>query len=58
MLLIDWFSKECCKGTEVVPGWYWWDDGDENFTGGPYDTEEAAIEAAEKASGSNFPYWK
>jgi len=26
--------------------------------GGPYDTEEAAIEAAEQGTGWAFPYWK
>jgi hypothetical protein len=47
VILIDYFSEACCKGTELVEGWYWYeDDGDE--VGGPYDNEEAAIEAAQK----------
>lgn len=57
MLLIDWFSEECCKGSELIEGWYWYED-DGEAVGGPYETEEAAIKAAEKASGSNFPYWR
>jgi len=50
MLLVDFFSEDCCKGTELVEGWYWYqDDGDD--VGGPYESEEAAIEAAEQGSG-------
>lgn len=57
MLLVDFFSEDCCKGTELVEGWYWYqDDGDD--VGGPYESEKAAIEAAEQGSGWNFPYWK
>jgi hypothetical protein len=57
MLLVDFFSEDCCKGTELVEGWYWYqDDGDD--VGGPYDSEKAAIEAAEQGSGWSFPYWK
>jgi hypothetical protein len=29
MILIDFFTEACCKGTELVEGWYWHeDDGD------------------------------
>jgi hypothetical protein len=57
MLLVDFFSGDCCKGTELVEGWYWYqDDGDD--VGGPYESEKAAIEAAEQGSGWSFPYWK
>lgn len=57
MLLVDFFSEDCCKGTELVEGWYWYqDDGDD--VGGPYESEKAAIEAAEQGSGWSFPYWK
>lgn len=46
MILIDFFTEACCKGTELVEGWYWYeDDGEE--VGGPYEDKEAAIEAAQ-----------
>jgi hypothetical protein len=46
MILIDFFTEACCKGTELLEGWYWYeDDGEE--VGGPYQDEEAAIEAAQ-----------
>lgn len=38
MLLIDFFSEECCKGTELIEGWYWYEDDGENV-GGPYEYE-------------------
>jgi hypothetical protein len=43
MILIDFFSEDCCKGTELVEGWYWYDDDDENAVGGPFTSEEAAL---------------
>ena len=46
MILIDFFSEDCCKGTELVEGWYWYDDDDDNAVGGPFANEEAAIKAA------------
>ena len=46
MILIDFFDAECCKGTELVEGWYWYSDDDENGVGGPYESEEAAAKAA------------
>ncbi|MEB3208941.1 MAG: hypothetical protein VKK63_08495 [Synechococcus sp.] len=50
MILIDYFTEACCKGTELLEGWYWHeDDGEE--AGGPYEDEEAAIEAAQKGTG-------
>lgn len=50
MILIDYFTEACCKGTELVEGWYWYeDDGEE--VGGPYEDEEAAIAAAQRRSG-------
>jgi hypothetical protein len=50
MILIDYFAEACCKGTELLEGWYWYeDDGEE--VGGPYEDEEAAIEAAQKQEG-------
>ncbi len=50
MILGDYFSEEACKGTELVEGWYWYeDDGEE--VGGPYEDEEAAIEAAQAGQG-------
>ena len=30
MILVDFFSEDCCKGTELVEGWYWYDDADDN----------------------------
>jgi len=46
MLLVDFFSEDCCKGTELVEGWYFYDDDDEQVVGGPYESEKAAIKAA------------
>jgi hypothetical protein len=46
MILIDFFSEEACKGTELLKGWYWYeDDGEE--VGGPFEDEEDAILASE-----------
>ena len=45
MILIDFFDAECCKGTELVEGWYWYEDDGEGV-GGPHESEEAAIKAA------------
>lgn len=47
MLLIDFFSEDTCKGTELVKGWYWYDDDDDQAVGGPFANEEAAIAAAQ-----------
>ena len=50
MILIDYFTETCCQGTELLEGWYWYeDDGEE--VGGPYEDEEAAIEAAQERKG-------
>jgi hypothetical protein len=50
MILIDYFTEACCKGTELIEGWYWYeDDGDD--VGGPYEDEEAAIKAAQNGYG-------
>lgn len=46
MILIDFFSAASCKGTELIEGWYFYDDADERVIGGPFDDEEAAIKAA------------
>lgn len=46
MILVDFFSEDTCKGTELTEGWYWYDDDDDNSVGGPYIDEEQAIEAA------------
>lgn len=49
MMLVDFFNKEACKGTELIEGWYWYeDDGDD--VGGPYEDEEAAIQAAREGN--------
>lgn len=50
MKLIDFFTEECCKGTELIEGWYWHED-DGDGIGGPYATQEAAIEAAQDDDG-------
>ena len=50
MILVDYFTAECCKGTELIEGWYCHEDDGENI-GGPYDNEEAAIEAAQEENG-------
>ena len=39
MILIDYFTEACCKGTELIEGWYWYED------------EEAAIKAAQNGYG-------
>ena len=45
MILIDFFTEACCKGTELVEGWYWYeDDGDD--VGGQFENEEDARLAA------------
>lgn len=46
MLLVDFFSKDCCKGTELIEGWYFYDDADDSVIGGPYPHEKAALTAA------------
>ena len=46
MILIDFFSEDCCKGTELIEGWYFYADDDESFVGGPFTSEEAALKAA------------
>jgi hypothetical protein len=50
MIYVDFFSKDCCKGTELLEGWYWYED-DGECVGGPYEDEEAAIEAAKEGNG-------
>jgi len=50
MILIDFFSEACCKGTELLEGWYWYEDDGENV-GGPYEDEETAIAAAQNGYG-------
>ena len=49
MILIDFFTEECCKGTELVEGWYWYED-DGNNVGGPYENAEDAMLAAESGT--------
>jgi hypothetical protein len=50
MILIDFFTEECCKGTELIEGWYWYeDDGEE--VGGPYEDAEKAAQAANNGKG-------
>jgi hypothetical protein len=50
MILVDWFDAQACKGTEMLEGWYWHEDDGEGI-GGPYDSEEAACEAAQEGKG-------
>jgi hypothetical protein len=45
MILIDFFTKACCKNTELIEGWYWYEDNG-HAVGGPYETEEQAEQAA------------
>jgi hypothetical protein len=36
MICVDFFSKDYCKGTELLEGWHWYqDDGDD--VGSPYE---------------------
>lgn len=46
MILIDFFTAECCKGTELIEGWYYYSDSDDQIVGGPFESEEAAVKAA------------
>jgi hypothetical protein len=46
MILIDFFAEEACKGTELLKGWYWYED-DGDAVGGPFEDQEDAILAAE-----------
>lgn len=46
MILVDFFSAQSCKGTELIEGWYFYDEKDELIIGGPFDSEEAALKAA------------
>ena len=50
MILVDFFNNQSCRGTELLPGWYWYEDDGEGV-GGPYEDEEAAIEAAKEGNG-------
>jgi len=50
MKLVDFFTEACCKGTELIEGWYWHEDDGEGV-GGPYATQEAAIKAAQDDDG-------
>jgi hypothetical protein len=50
MILIDFFTEACCKGTELIEGWYWYEDDGDNV-GGPFEDEEDAILAAENGIG-------
>jgi hypothetical protein len=47
MILIDFFTEACCKGTELIEGWYWYEDADGEKVGGPFEDEEDARLAAE-----------
>jgi hypothetical protein len=53
-ILIDFFSEACCKGTELIEGWYWYED-DGDAVGGPYEDEEQAIESANNGKGWQGP---
>ena len=50
MILIDFFTEACCKGTELIEGWYWYEDDGERV-GGPFIDEEDAILAAKSGIG-------
>ena len=45
MILVDFFSEDVCKGTELLEGWYWYEDDGEGV-GGPFKNEEDAIFAS------------
>lgn len=42
MILIDYFSENVCLGTELSPGFYFFDDSDDEMFGGPFPNEEIA----------------
>jgi hypothetical protein len=46
MILIDFFSREACKYTEMVEGWYFYSDVDDSIMGGPFKSQEEAEDAA------------
>ena len=50
MILIDFFTEACCKGTELVEGRYWYEDDGDNV-GGPYEDAEKAAQAANNGKG-------
>ena len=50
MILVDFFTEACCKGTELIEGWYWYEDDGDNV-GGPFEDEEDAILAAKSGIG-------
>ena len=50
-LFVEYFTAQCCKGTELIEGWYWWDDENTQSIGGPYEDEWEAINAARKDNG-------
>jgi hypothetical protein len=51
MILIDFFSADCCKGTELIEGWYYYADHDDSIIGGPFPDEDSAIKAAFDGNG-------
>ena len=50
MILVDWFDARACKGTELMEGWYWHEDDGEGV-GGPYASQEEAMEKGIKGEG-------
>lgn len=50
MILVDWFPEHACKGTELTEGWYWHEDDGEGI-GGPYESQEEAMEKGIKGEG-------
>lgn len=46
MILIDFFTEEACKGTELLEGWYWYED-DGDAVGGPFQDQQDAMLASE-----------
>ena len=53
MILVDFFSHRSCLGTELVEGWYWYEDDGEGV-GGPFDEEEDAIIASKTGKVSKY----
>jgi hypothetical protein len=51
VILIDFFSEDCCKGTELIEGWYYYADHDDSIIGGPFPDEDSAIKAAFDGNG-------
>jgi len=42
LIIIDFFSEDVCQGTDLCPGFYYFDDSDDQLFGGPFPDEQIA----------------